>query len=171
MASAGQEGETPGNEALGRHRPTNFGTQVDERPAPPANLVRERNLYRAHTPIIHRYFVPEEVLRWTQQIRKGSTRLAILQLVSERERYGYEIVTSIRNRTNGGLEVAEGNVYPALHALEAEGYVTSTWREVEPGVPPRKYYRITARGREHRSMLVKEWKEYASAIARLLEGE
>src|SRR5947199_6460099 len=44
----------------------------------------------------------EEVLRWTQQIRKGSTRLAILQLVSERERYGYEIVMSIRNRTNGG---------------------------------------------------------------------
>src|SRR5438093_5187235 len=98
---------------------TTAPAQVDERPAPPANLVRERNLYRAHTPIIHRYSVPEEVLRWTQQIRKGSTRLAILQLVSERERYGYEIVTSIRNRTNGGLEVAEGNVYPALHALEA----------------------------------------------------
>src|SRR2546422_448389 len=144
-------------ESVGAH--VDAHSQVDERPAHPANLVRERNLYRAHTHIIHRYSVPEEVLRWTQQIRKGSTRLAILQLVSERERYGYEIVTSIRNRTNGGLEVAEGNVYPALHALEAEGHVTSTWREVEPGVPPRKYYRITARGREHRSMLGKEWKE------------
>jgi len=115
--------------------------------------------------------VAEDVDRWTQQIRKGSTRLAILQLVSERERYGYEIVTSIRERTKGALEVAEGNVYPALHALEAEGYVTSTWREVEPGVPPGKYYHITARGREHRSKLVKEWKDYAGAIARLLEGE
>jgi PadR family transcriptional regulator PadR len=115
--------------------------------------------------------VAEDVTRWAQQIRKGSTRLAILQLVSERERYGYEIVTSIRDRTKGALEVAEGNVYPALHALEAEGLVTSAWREVEPGVPPRKYYRITARGREHRSTLVKEWKEYAAAIARLLEGE
>ena len=115
--------------------------------------------------------VAEDVHRWAQQIRKGSTRLAILQLVSERERYGYEIVTSIRERTKGALEVAEGNVYPALHALEAEGYITSTWREVEPGVPPRKYYHITARGREHRSILVREWKEYAGAIARLLEGE
>jgi PadR family transcriptional regulator PadR len=109
--------------------------------------------------------------RWTQQIRKGSTRLAILQLVSERERYGYEIVTSIRERTKGVLEVAEGNVYPALHTLEAEGHITSTWREVEPGVPPRKYYHITPRGREHQTTLVKEWKEYAGAIARLLEGE
>jgi len=115
--------------------------------------------------------VTEDPSRWTQQFRKGSTRLAILQLVSERERYGYEIITAIRERTQGVIEVAEGNVYPALHGLEAEGHITSTWREVEPGVPPRKYYRITARGREHRSTLVKEWKDYASAIARLFEGE
>lgn len=115
--------------------------------------------------------VAEDVTRWSQQIRKGSTRLAILQLVSERERYGYEIVTSIRARTGGVLEVAEGNVYPALHALEAEGHISSTWREVEPGVPPRKYYRITAQGRAHRAELVREWKDYAGAIARLLEGE
>jgi PadR family transcriptional regulator, regulatory protein PadR len=115
--------------------------------------------------------VAEDASRWTQQFRKGSTRLAILQLVSERERYGYEVITSIRDRTRGVLELAEGNVYPALHALEAEGHITSTWRNVEPGVPPRKYYRITARGREHQTMLVKEWKEYAGAIARLLEGD
>ena len=113
----------------------------------------------------------ESTNRWTQQIRKGSTRLAILQLVSERERYGYEIISTIRERTKGALALAEGNVYPALHALEGEGYITSTWREVEPGVPPRKYYRITARGREHRAMLVKEWEEFAGAIARLLQGE
>ena len=113
----------------------------------------------------------EGTSRWTQQIRKGSTRLAVLQLVSERERYGYEIIAAIRERTNGALEVAEGNVYPALHALEAEGYITSTWRAVELGVPPRKYYRITERGREHRSVLVREWTEFAGAIARLIEGE
>ena len=109
--------------------------------------------------------------RWSQQIRKGSTRLAVLQLVSERERYGYEIIATIRERTQGALEVAEGNVYPALHALEADGYITSTWREVEPGVPPRKYYRVTASGQEHRSVLVKEWTEFTGAIARLLGGE
>jgi PadR family transcriptional regulator PadR len=108
---------------------------------------------------------------WTQQIRKGSTRLAVLQLVSERERYGYELIAAIRARTNGALALAEGNVYPALHALEAEGYIASDWRAVEPGVPPRKYYRITACGREHRALLVREWSEFAGAIARLLEGE
>ena len=113
----------------------------------------------------------EDVSRWTQQFRKGSTRLAILQLVGERERYGYEIITALRERTRGHLELAEGNVYPALHALEKEGHITSTWRDVEPGVPPRKYYRLTATGRAHRETLVQEWKEYAAAIARLLEGD
>jgi PadR family transcriptional regulator len=115
--------------------------------------------------------VAEGTNPWTRQIRKGSTRLAVLQLVSERERYGYEIIAAIRERTDGALEVAEGNVYPALHALEAEGHIASTWREVESGVPPRKYYRITTRGRDHRSMLVREWKDFAGAIARLLQGE
>ena len=109
--------------------------------------------------------------KWSQQVRKGSTRLAILQLVSEKERYGYEIISTIRERTKGVLEISEGNLYPALHGLEAEAYITSTWRDTEPGVPPRKYYRITSRGRHHQEDLVKEWKEYAAALGRLLQGE
>ena len=112
----------------------------------------------------------EDVEKWTQQMRKGSTRLAILQLVSERDRYGYEIVADIKGRTKGALALAEGNIYPALHALEAEGFITSYWREVEPGVPPRKYYKLTARGKALHQGLVEEWKDYASAIARLLKG-
>lgn len=112
----------------------------------------------------------EDVERWTQQMRKGSTKLAILQLVSERERYGYEIVAEAKERTKGALALAEGNIYPALHALEAEGYITSYWREVEPGVPPRKYYRLTPSGRALHERLVEEWKEYAGAVARLIKG-
>jgi PadR family transcriptional regulator PadR len=112
----------------------------------------------------------EEVERWTQQIRKGSAKLAILQLVSEKERYGYEIVAELKERTKGALALAEGNVYPALHALEAEGTITSYWREVEPGVPPRKYYRLTPQGKQLHERMVEEWTDYAAAINRLLRG-
>jgi PadR family transcriptional regulator PadR len=114
--------------------------------------------------------VAEDVERWTQQMRKGSTKLAILQLVSEQERYGYEIVAELKLRTKGALALAEGNIYPALHALEEEGFITSYWREVEHGVPPRKYYRLTPRGKELHARLVEEWRDYAGAIARLLKG-
>ena len=113
----------------------------------------------------------EDVSRWTREFRKGSTRLAILQLLSERERYGYEIIETIGQRTKGVLELAEGNVYPALHALEAEGHIKSVWREVEPGVPPRKYYRLTAAGKAHWAQLSAEWKEHVGAMQRLMEGE
>jgi PadR family transcriptional regulator PadR len=112
----------------------------------------------------------EEVDRWTQQMRKGSAKLAILQLLSEQDRYGYEIVAELKDRTRGALALAEGNIYPALHALEAEGVITSYWREVEPGVPPRKYYKLTARGKALHERMVEEWKEYAGAVARLLKG-
>lgn len=108
--------------------------------------------------------------RWTREFRKGSTRLAILLLLGERERYGYEIIETIAQRTEGVLELAEGNVYPALHALEAEGHIKSVWREVEAGVPPRKYYKLTASGREHRATLRAEWKEHVAAMDALMEG-
>ena len=106
--------------------------------------------------------------RWLQQLRKGSTKLAILQLLSEADRYGYELVSETRARTRGALAVAEGNLYPALHALEADGFVTSYWREVEPGVPPRKYYRPTEKGVELHKRMVEGWRDHAAAIRRLL---
>lgn len=110
----------------------------------------------------------DEAERWAQQARKGSTRLAVLQLLGEGERYGYEIVAEIRDRTRGALNLAEGNVYPALHALEAEGHVVARWREVEPGVPPRKYYRLTPRGRDLRERMVAAWNAHADAMRLLL---
>ena len=109
----------------------------------------------------------DDAERWLQQMRKGSTRFAILQLVHESDRYGYEVVAEIRERTGGALALAEGNVYPALHALEAEGHVHGYWREVETGVPPRKYYRITDQGRTLRQRMLEGWRDHVQAMERL----
>jgi PadR family transcriptional regulator PadR len=112
------------------------------------------------------------VERWQQQARKGATRLATLQLLSERDRYGYDIVATIEARTRGALSLPEGNVYPALHALEQEGALVSSWREPdEPGVPARKYYRMTPAGRALHAALVAAWREHARAVQMLLRGE
>lgn len=114
----------------------------------------------------------EDVERWRQQARKGATRLAVLQLLSERERYGYDIVATIEARTRGALALPEGNVYPALHALEKEGALVATWRGPdEPGVPARKYYRLTPAGRALQGALVAAWREHARAVQDLLRGD
>lgn len=110
----------------------------------------------------------DDVDRWLRELRKGSSQLAILQLVREADRYGYEIVKELDERTEGALSLAEGNVYPALHALEERGHITSYWESGEPGVPPRKYYAITAQGRDLHARLVAAWRVHADAMDALL---
>ena len=109
-----------------------------------------------------------EAERWLQQMRKGSTKLAILHLAATDDRYGYEVVAEVRARTKGGISLDEGNVYPALHDLEKQGFLAAYWREVEPGIPARKYYRITPQGRDLHERMVAAWKEHAGAMRRLI---
>lgn len=117
---------------------------------------------------------PAETLRdaerWTTELKRGGTKVAILQLIREADRYGYEIVSKLAEHSNGSLALAEGNVYPALHALEREGAVASYWREVEQGVPPRKYYRITTEGIRVHDEMVRTWNLYTKALGQLLNG-
>lgn len=111
---------------------------------------------------------PDDVDRWLRELRKGSSKLAILQLIREEDRYGYEIVKALKERSGGALSLAEGNVYPALHGLEADGHIESYWESGEEGVPPRKYYALTAEGRRLHDRLVEAWRDHADAMDALL---
>jgi PadR family transcriptional regulator, regulatory protein PadR len=108
--------------------------------------------------------------RWIAELKRGGTKLAILQLIRQQDRYGYEIVSELAGHSAGELALAEGNVYPALHGLERDGAVASYWREIEPGVPPRKYYRITSVGIQQHEAMVSAWGSYTKALNRLLNG-
>lgn len=108
--------------------------------------------------------------RWITELKRGGTKLAILQLIREADRYGYEIVSELAGHSGGELALAEGNVYPGLHALERDGLVASYWREMEPGVPPRKYYRITRAGIAQHDAMVGAWNNYTRSLNRLLNG-
>ncbi len=106
--------------------------------------------------------------KWLSDIRKGSVKLSLLSLINEKEMYGYEIIQELKKRTNGVLTLKEGNTYPALHKLESQGLVESFWKEVELGVPPRKYYKITKKGRENLDKMIKEWRKFSSSLNNLL---
>ncbi len=109
--------------------------------------------------------------KWLSDIRKGSVKLSLLSLINERERYGYEIIRELKKRTDAALIIKEGNLYPALHKLESQNLVKSFWKEVEPGVPPRKYYKITKKGRENLDEMIKEWKKFTLSLNNLLKNE
>ena len=82
----------------------------------------------------------------TSQILKGTLEACILQLIKNKEMYGYEITEQL---SNYGLDmVAQGTIYPLLLKLEKENLVTSYLKESNSG-PPRKYYSITKNGEEY----------------------
>ena len=77
------------------------------------------------------------------QLLKGIVSLLLLQLLAERESYGYELVQRLHE--DGLLDILEGTVYPALARLEREGSVTARLVASNSG-PARKYYRPTPAG-------------------------
>jgi PadR family transcriptional regulator PadR len=80
------------------------------------------------------------------------------------------IVTALTERTNGGLEVSDGTLYPVLYRLERAGFVAVRWETPQRGVP-RKYYNLTKGGRAELARLTHEWNTFASAMARLLRQQ
>ena len=77
----------------------------------------------------------------------GSTTLLVLSLLSEGDKYGYEMIAELDRRSDHTFALKEGTLYPILHALEKGKYLSSYQQEAPTG-RVRKYYAITPRGRE-----------------------
>jgi DNA-binding PadR family transcriptional regulator len=98
------------------------------------------------------------------ELRRGAIVLAILSQLEE-PLYGY----SLRERlAEQGLEIKEGTLYPLLRRLEDQGLLESDW-EVGEG-RPRRYYRLSRRGKKVRAELQTEWEDLVEALGRLLAG-
>ena len=98
----------------------------------------------------------------------GGLDLLILSLLSEREMYGYEIVTELARRSDETFRLREGTLYPLLHRLEQEGAVAA--REDKAGGRPRRYYRLTKKGGDKLAEREAEWVRYAAAVNAVLSG-
>jgi PadR family transcriptional regulator PadR len=103
------------------------------------------------------------------QLLKGTTPLLVLSVLRDGELYGYEIAQRVRERSGGAFAPSEGSLYPALHALEADGALVANWRESDRG-PRRRYYKITPAGlgmlAEHESA----WSAFSLGVSRALGG-
>ncbi len=101
------------------------------------------------------------------QLLKGTTPLLVLTVLRDGELYGYEIAQRIRERSGGAFAPSEGSLYPALHALEADGALQAHWRESDKG-PKRRYYRITPTGGTMLAEHEKAWAEFSTGVGRAL---
>lgn len=105
-----------------------------------------------------------------RELRRGSLELIVLHLLSGGEAYGYEIVSTLSERTGGAIEVTDGTLYPVLYRLERGGFVSVRWDTTGRGVP-RKYYALTSAGRVELAELTREWSTFAKAMAGLLKQD
>jgi PadR family transcriptional regulator PadR len=115
--------------------------------------------------VIPRVSKPEDS-RWESQLRKGSLNLAILAILWDRRCYGLEIIRELK--TVGGMELAEGTLYPVLLRLTQEALVESEWVDADSG-HPRKYYRLSQAGRRRAMEMMHAWDGFSAAMSRLTE--
>ena len=99
------------------------------------------------------------------QLLKGALSLLLLQLLAERESYGYEVVQRLQETGLG--DVLEGTVYPALARLEREGRLSARLVPSTAG-PARKYYRPTAVGLEALAAGSAQWLSLTSVVSSVL---
>ena len=102
------------------------------------------------------------------QMRKGVLECCVLSLLNQREMYGLELVRTLSEVD--GMVLSEGTLYPLLSRLRKEDLVDTTWQESAAG-PPRRYYRLTAKGRRALADSSTEWRRFRDAVDRLLDDE
>ena len=93
----------------------------------------------------------------------GSMQMLILKLLSEKDMYGYEMIDTLRQKSENVFELKAGTLYPLLHGLEDKELVVVY--EEEMGGKTRKYYSLTKKGRGMLAKKTEEWKEYTRAVA------
>tara|TARA_B100000925_G_scaffold291764_1_gene281290 strand:- start:3517 stop:3849 length:333 start_codon:yes stop_codon:yes gene_type:complete len=97
------------------------------------------------------------------QLRKGVLELCILSILAKERKYASEIISHLKDAK---LIIVEGTLYPLLTRLRSAGYLAYEWEESKNG-PPRKYYSITAEGKDFLSELSGSWNELKDAVEQL----
>jgi transcriptional regulator len=98
---------------------------------------------------------------------QGTLDLLILQVVSLGPLHGYAIAQRLQQMSQDVLQVQQGSLYPALHRLEARGWLAAAWKPSETGRDA-KFYTLTRAGRRQLENERANWKRLASAIGLVL---
>src|SRR3954467_1312184 len=101
------------------------------------------------------------------ELLQGTLDMIILQTLRWGPRHGYGIAQMIRANSSNTLQVETGSLYPALHRLEEQSWISADWDVSENGQRVR-IYKLTAAGRKQLATQRSRWEQMASAIAAIL---
>jgi PadR family transcriptional regulator, regulatory protein PadR len=105
---------------------------------------------------------------YSSELIKGTLRTIILKLLAENNKmYGYEITQKVKELSKGKIQITEGALYPTLHALEAEGILSTETMNI--GKRVRKYYSLTSEGDQKAKEKVNEFADFINTMRFLLD--
>jgi PadR family transcriptional regulator PadR len=99
---------------------------------------------------------------------QGTLDMLILRTLQWGAQHGHGIGLAIRAGSDDTLQVEHGSLYPALHRLERQGWIASTWK-ITPNQQRAKYYRLTAAGRKQLASERSRWAQLVAAISRIMD--
>ena len=99
---------------------------------------------------------------------QGTLDLLILKTLTRDALHGWGIAKRIQQLSDEELSVGQGSLYPALHRLEQQGWITAEWKDTELGRSA-KFYSLTREGRQQLGRELETWKRLSSAVALLLK--
>jgi transcriptional regulator len=102
------------------------------------------------------------------ELLQGTLDLLILRTLVPGKSHGHAIAKHIQRTSEDLLKVETGSLYPALHRLEARGWIAAAWELSEAGKRA-KYYRLTPQGRKQLHAEQNKWEAFARAMGLVLQ--
>jgi transcriptional regulator len=99
---------------------------------------------------------------------QGTLDLLILKTLTREPLHGWAISKRIQLLSDEVLSVQQGSLYPALHRLETQGWITATWKDTEHGRNA-KVYSLTRDGKRQLDRELESWARLSGAVGLLLE--
>ena len=101
---------------------------------------------------------------------QGTLDLIVLKLLQAGPANGWELTQSIQTTSRGAFGVNYGTLYPALHRLEARGWISAKWGVTDNNRRAR-FYTLTAAGRRQLAAEQEEWERFTEALGLILRPE
>src|SRR5580658_1183311 len=102
------------------------------------------------------------------EVLQGTLDLLILQTLLHGPQHGHAIAKHIQRTSEDLLQVETGSLYPAVHRLEAKGWISASWELSDKGKRAR-FYRLTPSGRKQLASEQSKWHAFSRAIGLILD--
>ena len=108
-----------------------------------------------------------DVMSKPSDLLQGTLDFLVLKILAVEPLHGFAISRRLQQVSKGELQVSDGSLYPALHKLEQNGWITAQWKPTENNRRA-KFYSLTRLGRKHLERESNNWERLSSAIVAVM---